>query len=141
MTAIEGMRTQEVLLNIQVILNGAAEHSLPDHYRWEQCTAIKDQFKKKISQPFMQPGRNWRILSTMVPSGMGLYNSKIYFDWCLLCTTKRRILLDLYILAYILNANTQKYLLIYCIWWTLGINWSPVALCSHHLNSPITLSY
>ena len=47
MTAIEGMRTQEVALNIQVILNGAAEHSLPDHYRWEQCTAIKDQFKQK----------------------------------------------------------------------------------------------
>ena len=47
MTAIEGMRTQEVALNIQVILNGAAEHSLPDHYRWEQCTAIKGQFKQK----------------------------------------------------------------------------------------------
>ena len=47
MTAIEGMRTQEVALNIQVILNGAAEHSLPDHYRWEQCTAIEDQFKQK----------------------------------------------------------------------------------------------
>ena len=47
MTAIEGIRTQEVALNIQVILNGAAEHSLPDHYRWEHCTAIKDQFKQK----------------------------------------------------------------------------------------------
>ena len=41
------MRTQEVALNIQVILNGAAEHSLPDHYRWEQCREIQDQFKQK----------------------------------------------------------------------------------------------
>ena len=79
------MRTQEVALNIQMILNGAAEHSLPDHYRWEQCTAIKGQFKQKKTP--MQSGRNWRILSTMVPSGMGLYKSKIYFDWCVLCTT------------------------------------------------------
>ena len=47
MTAIEGIRTLEAALNIQVILNGAAEHSLPDHYRWEHCTAIKDQFKQK----------------------------------------------------------------------------------------------
>ena len=45
------------------------------------------------------------------------------------------------ILAYILNVNTHQYLLIYYIWWTLGMNWSPGALCSHHLNSPITLSY
>ena len=35
----------------------------------------------------------------------------------------------------------RQYMLIYCIWWTLGMNWSPGALCSHHLNSPITLSY